>query len=545
MRGAIGMAFFWLMSMSIMVFVPDLIVYGTLVYKANAAVEQATKEAEMRGGFTPEVEAHYKKVLHDYGLEMEGARGHPSTVPYRDKIMIGYQGTYTFRAFNLFGTGVGTFTLPIVAQDVGVNEVWNHGKKLDTYTALIHDPNHPKRALEAPNSTYCNNESKQKWVQEIKANDLMAIDIKLNPSTVTEEKRTYIKASVKNRGLTLEKNVEISYFANGKKIKSIRKDLPANRTITLPSVAYQPQTTGVQAIRVEVDPNREKEDHDRTNNIATTGFTVTTDNGKQHTPEGCQQPVKKASWLEAYQVITGKHSDQIARCWFEKGGVWPLNTTYFENVQPMLEKYDCDDIIFNRYDYEIYKHSYITYYESLKIDAKINTKQGSKTDPDHSKESDQESRGSWEIINYAKKQGIDPNTVTRAGDGMELKVTTTYETDWEKKVPDGAKPIGTKYSGILRYVTASIVNQKGRVVDEIQLEKTSDNGKVATWEFPIVKYRHPVTGKTYSYRKYYTDKDWADGKRSIYIKTSGVGATQINQCKYVDFMIYGSMYDDS
>jgi len=126
MRGAIGMAFFWLMSMSIMVFVPDLIVYGTLVYKANAAVEQATKEAEMRGGFTPEVEAHYKKVLRDYGLEEEGIIAHQSSVGYRDKMMIGYQGTYRFRAFHLLGTGGGTFTLPIVAQDIGVNEVWNH-----------------------------------------------------------------------------------------------------------------------------------------------------------------------------------------------------------------------------------------------------------------------------------------------------------------------------------------------------------------------------------------------------------------------------------
>lgn len=129
MRGAVGMAFFWLMSMSIMIFVPDLVVYGTLVYKANAVTEQTTKEAEMKGGITSDVKMFYRQVEQDYGMQNKGFTMQYRTdhdVHYREKFSVAYQGTYTFRAFNLLGTGVGKFTLPITAQDTGVSEVWKH-----------------------------------------------------------------------------------------------------------------------------------------------------------------------------------------------------------------------------------------------------------------------------------------------------------------------------------------------------------------------------------------------------------------------------------
>lgn len=129
MRGAVGMAFFLLMSMSIMVFVPDLIVYGTWAYKANAVVEQVTKEGEMKGGITPDVQSFQRQMERDYNLDGKGftvTYSTESTVHYREKFVVEYEGAYTFRAFNLLGTGIGTFTLPIHAKDTGLSEVWKH-----------------------------------------------------------------------------------------------------------------------------------------------------------------------------------------------------------------------------------------------------------------------------------------------------------------------------------------------------------------------------------------------------------------------------------
>lgn len=127
MRGQIGIAFFMFFAFIFVVFIPDLIVYGTLSYKANSVVEQTTKEAEMQGGITSSVQNQVQSFIKDFGLEDKGFTiTYDSTgqMQHRERFEVSLQGQYTFRAFNFLGTGIGNFSLPITAVDSGVSEVW-------------------------------------------------------------------------------------------------------------------------------------------------------------------------------------------------------------------------------------------------------------------------------------------------------------------------------------------------------------------------------------------------------------------------------------
>ncbi|MED5094548.1 DUF4320 family protein [Bacillus safensis] len=127
MRGVVGWAFFFLMSMSIIVFIPDLIVYGTIQYKAQTVVAKTTKEAEMQGGITPAVEQKYKELMEQYGLQDKGLKisyDKTGQKQFGDVVQMKLDGEYTFKSFNLLGTGAGQFNLPINTSDQGRSEVW-------------------------------------------------------------------------------------------------------------------------------------------------------------------------------------------------------------------------------------------------------------------------------------------------------------------------------------------------------------------------------------------------------------------------------------
>lgn len=413
------------------------------------------------------------------------------------------------------------------------------GKKVGKYTitckGIVNNPNHPKRALETPDIAYENNEIQKQWTREVKApaTDLVAVSIQANPSSIKVMQKTTVTAQVKNIGATAQSNVDIEFFANGTKIHSVKKDLPANRTVAIGGFPYQPTQVGVSTLSVHVDPHKQKEDKNRSNNVATTGCTVTNQTNREGHGRGivggCNQPQKTANWTVAYSLITG---------YPERKYSWTDSNGYAHYA----------DDTYTDYNDPIWENRNVTYQESLKIDTSLNTKQGIKTDLEHPKDSDRESRGSWEIRGYAKKNGLNPNHITRAGYGVELKVTTTYHSDWETKVPHGfehtAKPLGTKYKGTPDKVYATIYTKKGNRVKTIPLDKTSDNGQQATFEFPIKEYEDKVVGKTFKYRKFFTNPKWPDGEYRIRIETDGVGATGIKQCQDVKYTIYGSMFDD-
>ncbi|MFS0783379.1 DUF4320 family protein [Bacillus sp. 1P06AnD] len=127
MKGYVGTAFVLLMTLCFSVFIPDLIVYGTLNYKANAIVESTTKEAEMLGGITPEVKTSMDETIKQYGYDRQKYNvefGNSGKMQQGGKFTVKLSSEYTFKAFNLLGTGVGKFTLPVEAEDSGISEVW-------------------------------------------------------------------------------------------------------------------------------------------------------------------------------------------------------------------------------------------------------------------------------------------------------------------------------------------------------------------------------------------------------------------------------------
>jgi hypothetical protein len=145
--------------------------------------------------------------------------------------------------------------------------------------------------------------------------------------------------------------------------------------------------------------------------------------------------------------------------------------------------------------------------------AELNTKQGLPTAPSWKPEEAKESRGSWEIIPWVEENGLNPNEVTRAGYGVEIKATTKYTTDWETKVPKGlegtAKPIGGELKGATE-VRVYIWDTNGDYVTSIGLVKTGGDDKTATWELPEEHFKSKFLD-IYE-RKFYTDIKAPDGE---------------------------------
>lgn len=127
LKGHVGFAFVLLMLIPFLLFIPELIVYGVQTDKANALAEQTTKQAELLGGITPEVQQRFNEALEEYKLDPEifsVSYSNNGAVQRNGKFVVQVQGQYTFRTFNVLGTGLGNFSLPITATDSGVSEVW-------------------------------------------------------------------------------------------------------------------------------------------------------------------------------------------------------------------------------------------------------------------------------------------------------------------------------------------------------------------------------------------------------------------------------------
>lgn len=127
MKNYTSYAYILFMLMPILMFIPDLVIYGTLASKSNSLVEQVTKEAEMVGGLTVFVDNRYEDALSQYGLENKGFTvdySRTGEIEHKGKFVVQVRGTHTFKTFNFLGSGLGHFTVPITATDSGISEVW-------------------------------------------------------------------------------------------------------------------------------------------------------------------------------------------------------------------------------------------------------------------------------------------------------------------------------------------------------------------------------------------------------------------------------------
>lgn len=382
----------------------------------------------------------------------------------------------------------------------------NIGKKAGRYTikatTTINNPNHSSRALEVPSKAYDNNSIDGQWTRDL--TDLIAQSVTASPSSIKVGDSTAISAKIKNVGAITQSSVLIRFYSNGETIYEANKTLPANQVTTVGPFEWTGSVEGNSNIMVEVDPAQKVEDIDRSNNQA---FTTCSVISKDTVAGSCNGPSANKSWKVTYPKITG----------------------------------------YNMYGNPIWQYVKVNYSESLKMSATVNTKQGIPTDLDHPKESDRESRGSWEIIPWSKKNGKNPNEVTRAGYGFELNVDINYTTDWETKVPKGlsntAKKIGGTYTGPDK-VTAYIRNVQGALVGTKNLQLISGTKNKGKWVFP----EHTVvssSGNSYTDRKFYTDVWSKDGYYKITIISSKSGKSGFSVCTTKTVEVYGSMYDDT
>ncbi|MGG1880325.1 CARDB domain-containing protein [Paenibacillus cisolokensis] len=399
------------------------------------------------------------------------------------------------------------------------------GKYYIKVDATINNPNHPDRALESPSKAYKNNTIHGEWLIERKGpeNDLIAQSITASPSALTVGQSSTITAKVKNVGATDVSNVLIRFMENGKTIYETRKDMPANKPITVGGFKWT-GAVGTHNLSVHVDPENEKPDKNRSNNVAFTGCSVTKNGGDAY----CDTTKPKASWDVTYPLITGYPTKTRTVSWTDSEGKSHTSTESYTD-----------------YSDPIWENRKVTYNEKLTVTAELNTKQGNPTDPNNPKEEDRESRGSWEIIPWAKKNGLDPNEVTRAGYGVEIKAKTMYTTDWETKVPKGlegtAKPIGGELKGPTE-VRVYIWDSRGDYVTSIGLVKTSGDDKTATWELPREHFKSKFLD-IYE-RKFYTDVNAPDGEYTFEIVAMHAGQNDLSSCFTKKITIYGSMYDD-
>lgn len=392
----------------------------------------------------------------------------------------------------------------------------------------INNPSHPDRALEYPTKMYNNNTLHGEWTIERKGaeTDLVAVSVKANPNAIQKGATSSITAQVKNVGKEDQSNVLIHFYANDKKIYEVRKNMKANKTITVGPFNWKGTTVGNHSIRVHVDPTKEKPDKDRSNNVASTGCSVSETNGGD---ARCENTKPTGNWTVTYPLITGYPTKTKTVTWTDSKGKSHSSTeSYTDYSDPIWETRN------------------VKYTEKLTMKAELNTKQGIATDKKNPKESDRESRGSWSIIPWAKENGLDPNQVTKAGYGVEIKVTTNYTTDWETKVPKGlegtAKPIGGPTPKGPAEVRVYIWDSRGKYVKSIGLVKTSGNDKSATWELPQERFKSKFMD--FYERKFYTDVKAPDGEYKFVIVAQGAGKTNLSICETKPITIHGGMWDD-
>jgi hypothetical protein len=240
--------------------------------------------------------------------------------------------------------------------------------------------------------------------------DLIAISIVAKENVMVGQKVNVI-AKVKNAS-NEDQNVKVVIYANSQVVYNNRVLIKGNRTKDVSFTWTAPGSPQGVNLTVYVDPNEEAKDLDRTNNIQSTYVNVIST-----ADTTCAAADHAGDWNVTYWFISGYPKKTDSYTWTDLDGI-----THTESYQ------------YTDYTEPIWDSSTIKYTESLGQTVEVNTKQGLSTGPKNRKPSDRESRGSWEIIPWADKHNLNPNEVTRAGYGIEVKVTTNYTTDWENKV---------------------------------------------------------------------------------------------------------------
>jgi hypothetical protein len=402
------------------------------------------------------------------------------------------------------------------------------------YRATINPEGHPQEIKEEIRPRIDNSaevELKQT------AHDLEVVSLSV-ASPTEGGKVQNIKAVIANNTGAAIPEVVIQWQEDAKVIREEKVSFAVGESKTLSFAWRAPEREEIINMAVFADPAQLLPDANRANNFKEKYIAV-----NQFVKRDCKEPLDKAAWEVTYHIIAGYHTKTVT-------DTVTVGTDADGNPITRTESRTVTD-----YTNPIWEPVTVTYNESITAEVAVNTKQGIPTDPQNPKKSDRESRGSWEIIPYAKEQSkklrkeVDPNEITRAGYGFEVTAVTNYRNDWENKVPSGyentARPIGGTFTGPTR-VIAEFFNTNRKYVKGIELEQVSgrtDKIGECTWMLPQTRYTYK-TGETIYERKYYTSPDDKDGDYTVQIRVEYAGKHGLYICQQKVVQIWGSMYDD-
>lgn len=129
MKGSVTMGFLIVLMIPFILFIPDLAIYGIQSNTASEVVSDITKEAEMRGGVTPELKNYAEKRLDESGLKQNGY-----TISYNvagqtggmlqktQRFDVTVSGKYRLKSFNFLNTG--SLSIDVIKSETGSSKVW-------------------------------------------------------------------------------------------------------------------------------------------------------------------------------------------------------------------------------------------------------------------------------------------------------------------------------------------------------------------------------------------------------------------------------------
>lgn len=112
---------FWFISM----ITPEFAGHVVRDYQIKEVKEYAVQQISDNGGYTAEVAARINAKMDSYGLDFEWLVVKPgAVVDYQEPFDVVIEGQYTYRAFNLLGSGVGNYTVSLKDKGTGIGHVY-------------------------------------------------------------------------------------------------------------------------------------------------------------------------------------------------------------------------------------------------------------------------------------------------------------------------------------------------------------------------------------------------------------------------------------
>jgi Domain of unknown function (DUF4320) len=111
---------------AIAMFSPEFAGHYVRTVQAKEVKDYVIQLVEKNGGYTTEVQSKVEEKMESYGLdESDWTISYPSgTVNYEQEFEVTVEGRYRYKVFNLLGTGLGNFEIPIVTTGTGIGKVY-------------------------------------------------------------------------------------------------------------------------------------------------------------------------------------------------------------------------------------------------------------------------------------------------------------------------------------------------------------------------------------------------------------------------------------